>query len=177
MKMKGFTLIEMLVVIAMIAILVSIIIPTYTLSTNKARAAANAANLRSVYAQLNTMKLLDPKGYEENLSSDYHPGISIGDGSFIGQMLQRLSVTRFAVFTASNGTIVLPNGDVIDTLPAAKVVSLEDGNALSPKVEAGTPMTVILTDDYVITCYGNYTLEDFADIAEDNKLDRYVSGG
>lgn len=38
-------------------------------------------------------------------------------------------------------------------------------------------MTVILTDDYVITCYGNYTLEDFADIAEDNKLDRYVSGG
>lgn len=54
MNKKGFTLIEMLVVIAIIAVLVSIIIPTVSSATNKAGAAANAANLRSVYAELQT---------------------------------------------------------------------------------------------------------------------------
>ena len=49
---KGFTLIEMLVVIAIIAILVAIIIPTVTNATTKAGAAANAANLRAVYAEI-----------------------------------------------------------------------------------------------------------------------------
>lgn len=54
MNKKGFTLIEMLVVIAIIAVLVAIIIPTVSSATNKAGAAANAANLRSVYAELQT---------------------------------------------------------------------------------------------------------------------------
>ena len=50
---KGFTLIEMLVVIAIIAVLVSIVIPVVGNSTEKAKAAADAANLRSVQAELN----------------------------------------------------------------------------------------------------------------------------
>ena len=50
---KGFTLIEMLVVIAIIAVLVSIIIPTLTSATTKAQAATDAANLRGVMGQLN----------------------------------------------------------------------------------------------------------------------------
>lgn len=50
---KGFTLIEMLVVIAIIAVLVSIVIPTVTSATTKAEAAVDAANLRSVMGQLN----------------------------------------------------------------------------------------------------------------------------
>ena len=49
---KGFTLIEMLVVIAIIAVLVSIIIPVVGDSTAKARAAADAANLRSFAATI-----------------------------------------------------------------------------------------------------------------------------
>ena len=51
---KGFTLIEMLVVIAIIAILVAIIIPTVTSATTKAAAATNAANLRSLIAEATT---------------------------------------------------------------------------------------------------------------------------
>lgn len=50
---KGFTLIEMLVVIAVIAVLVSIVIPTVSTATRKATAAVDAANLRSVMGQLN----------------------------------------------------------------------------------------------------------------------------
>lgn len=54
MNKKGFTLIEMLVVIAIIAVMVSIIIPTVMSSTNKAAAAATAANLRSLKAEITT---------------------------------------------------------------------------------------------------------------------------
>jgi prepilin-type N-terminal cleavage/methylation domain-containing protein len=51
MNKKGFTLIEMLVVIAIIAVLVSIIVPAVGSSTTKAKAATDAANLRSVMAE------------------------------------------------------------------------------------------------------------------------------
>jgi len=52
MYKKGFTLIEMLVVIAIIAVLVSIIVPVVGHSTTKAKAAADAANLRSIAASV-----------------------------------------------------------------------------------------------------------------------------
>lgn len=52
MNKKGFTLIEMLVVIAIIAVLVAIIIPVVGNSTAKAEAATDAANLRSAKATL-----------------------------------------------------------------------------------------------------------------------------
>ena len=54
MNKKGFTLIEMLVVIAIIAVLVSIIIPTVSSATGKAQAATDAANLRSMLAEATT---------------------------------------------------------------------------------------------------------------------------
>ena len=55
---KGFTLIEMLVVIAIIAVLVAIIIPVVVSSTDKANAATDAANLRSVLGQANGILMM-----------------------------------------------------------------------------------------------------------------------
>lgn len=48
---KGFTLMEMLIVVAIIAILIAIAIPTFTGAVNKARVAADEANLRAYYAE------------------------------------------------------------------------------------------------------------------------------
>ena len=48
---KGFTLMEMLIVVAIIAILVAIAIPTFTKSLNKAKVSADEANLRALYAE------------------------------------------------------------------------------------------------------------------------------
>ena len=54
-KMKnkqGFTLMEMLIVVAIIAVLVAIAIPVYNAQMHKARVAADWANLRAYYAEL-----------------------------------------------------------------------------------------------------------------------------
>ena len=48
---KGFTLMEMLIVVAIIAILVVIAIPTFTNALTEAREAADLANIRAWYAE------------------------------------------------------------------------------------------------------------------------------
>ena len=47
---KGFTLMEMLIVVAIIAILIVIAIPTFNSAMARARAATDVANIRSGYA-------------------------------------------------------------------------------------------------------------------------------
>ena len=54
---KGFTLIEMLVVIAIIAILVAIVIPVVSSATEKAREATDASNIRAAVAEITVAKL------------------------------------------------------------------------------------------------------------------------
>lgn len=49
---KGFTLAELLIVVAIIAVLVAIAIPVFTGQLEKAREATDAANIRSAYATL-----------------------------------------------------------------------------------------------------------------------------
>ena len=61
MNKKGFTLIEMLVVIAIIAILVAVVVPAVSNSTIKAKAATDAANLRSVQSEINIAHLSSDK--------------------------------------------------------------------------------------------------------------------
>lgn len=70
---KGFTLIEMLVVIAIIAVLVSIVIPVVNSSTTKATAATDAANLRAVYAELNIHVINGNKTVPEILATVSDP--------------------------------------------------------------------------------------------------------
>lgn len=49
---KGFTLAELLIVVAIIAVLVAIFIPIFTSQLEKAREATDAANIRSQYAEV-----------------------------------------------------------------------------------------------------------------------------
>ena len=48
---KGFTLAELLIVVAIIAVLVAIAIPVFTTQLERARCATDIANLRSSYAE------------------------------------------------------------------------------------------------------------------------------
>ena len=56
---KGFTLMEMLIVIAIIVILVAIAVPTFTSQLSKANNAADAANMRAAKAQASIEYLSD----------------------------------------------------------------------------------------------------------------------
>lgn len=48
---KGFTLAELLIVVAIIAVLVAIAIPVFTTQLEKSRQSTDAANIRSAYAK------------------------------------------------------------------------------------------------------------------------------
>lgn len=49
---QGFTLAELLIVVAIIAVLVAIAIPVFTSQLEKSREATDAANIRSAYAEV-----------------------------------------------------------------------------------------------------------------------------
>ena len=82
---KGFTLAELLIVVAIIAVLVAIAIPVFTSQLEKSRDSASLSNLRAAYAQaqaavvsaqsaLNTAKLTydnAQKLFEANVIGDY----------------------------------------------------------------------------------------------------------
>ena len=56
---NGFTLMEMLIVIAIIAVLIAIAIPVFASQLERAREATDLANVRSAYAQVSTEALLE----------------------------------------------------------------------------------------------------------------------
>ena len=55
---NGFTLMEMLIVIAIIAVLIAVAFPVFASQLEKAREATDLANVRSAYAQVSTEALL-----------------------------------------------------------------------------------------------------------------------
>ena len=57
---KGFTLAELLIVVAIIAVLTAIAIPVFNTQLEKSREATDMANIRSAYAEVMAAALTDP---------------------------------------------------------------------------------------------------------------------
>lgn len=182
-KKKGFSLIEMLVVIAIIAVLVSIVVPTVSGYTIRSAAATNAANLRAIKGKLSTMRVLHSSDFNTMMSEQGVVGSAITgiwggilDGLY-GEGVGDQTITGLMCsFTANNGVLTLyaPNV-VIEDVPTSKKMKLEGSNkSNSVTLEEGIEMSVLITETDIIPSYGGYTIEQFADIAEDGKLDDHT---
>lgn len=68
---KGFTLAELLVVVAIIAVLVAVSIPIFTSQLHKARVATDWANVRSYYSELQA-DYISTGEYNPKVPIDWH---------------------------------------------------------------------------------------------------------
>lgn len=57
---KGFTLAELLIVVAILAVLIAIAIPIFSAQLEKAKESTDAANIRAAYAEVAVLALDDP---------------------------------------------------------------------------------------------------------------------
>lgn len=77
---KGFTLAELLIVVAIIAVLVAISIPIFTSQLEKSRDATDEANVRSAIAEVTAAVLSDDK--KDSGDVKYTPGTSGTPGTY-----------------------------------------------------------------------------------------------
>lgn len=68
MNKKGFTLAELLIVVAIIAVLVAISIPIFSAQLEKAKEATDMANIRSAYAEVVAKYLGDSQKHEASVN-------------------------------------------------------------------------------------------------------------
>ena len=102
---KGFTLMEMLIVVAIIAILVVIAIPTFTNALNEARISSDTANARAFYAEGVIDGMLNDGTV--TLDQDDAPACQAGSITVSGSTLDTFTV----VYIPTNGTAVtFPQG-------------------------------------------------------------------
>jgi len=67
---KGFTLAELLIVVAIIGVLVAISIPIFSAQLEKAREATDQANIRNAYAEVTAACLADNKASDSTNKTD-----------------------------------------------------------------------------------------------------------
>ena len=87
---RGFTLMEMLIVVAIIAVLAAIAIPVFNGSLHKAKVAADMANVRAYYAELQTQLILT--GESDFTENRYLSEITFSDGSTVKLQAGMLAV-------------------------------------------------------------------------------------
>ena len=80
---KGFTLAELLIVVAIIGVLVAISIPIFTSQLEKAREATDLANIRSAYAEVQTAALTDLGATSEFTTGDDVTRTGDKDGAYV----------------------------------------------------------------------------------------------
>ena len=133
---KGFTLAELLIVVAIIGVLVAISIPIFTSQLEKAREATDLANIRSAYAECSAAVLTET---EASTNTDATKGVVVTvDGTSKAVTAKRdVKLTQQVVgWTGSNGKDVAGKditADTAKTVGATVEVSVDSDGTVSIK--------------------------------------------
>ena len=103
---KGFTLAELLIVVAIIAVLVAISIPIFTTQLEKSREAVDLANIRAAYAECTSAVLTDDgTGYSKAVTLTQNTnGWTIDASDVAGVDLSSMTTTTGNVYVNVTGT-------------------------------------------------------------------------
>ena len=133
---KGFTLAELLIVVAIIAVLVAIAIPIFTTQLEKARESTDAANIRSAYAEVMAAALEESK---EDVTAEVekvqtvdgwdNKGIEKIAGVAIDDIDDGGSGKVTVKYTAADGKVAIGNATTSPTFITSGGSSAGGGNA------------------------------------------------
>ena len=126
---KGFTLAELLVVVAIIGVLVAISIPIFTGQLEKAREATDAANIRAAYAAVSTDVLLDP----QNATADAN-GVSYTNGVYTATVTSTQKEANWQTLGTDNNEKMKIGGQEVDALTNGSTWTIR-GTVATGKVE------------------------------------------
>ena len=131
---KGFTLMEMLIVIAIIAILIAIAIPVFTAQLERAGEATDAANIRAKYAEVLADYIMDSKLNMTDLTVDLQQGQEGWQNEDIEKGLKSLATesggtnglqVEFTGSPKAHGKAIFSLAEGTSTTPAKMTVALQ----------------------------------------------------
>lgn len=137
MNRKGFTLVEILIVVIILGILAAIVIPQFTEASNDARASALDSDLQTVRSQLELYKMQHIGGY---------PASATLSTAATSQLLNRTNQAG-TIMPADGATADYPYGPYLQQFPsnpyvagaaATTVGDIDDGTAWEYDEDDGT---------------------------------------
>lgn len=118
---KGFTLVEMLIVVAIIAILVVVSIPIINSSLEKAKVAADDANVRAAKAAANV----------KYLEGEYNDGTVVGTGyvydaasGTLKDTSEKSSVEGYGQSSATDDGVNFSGATDLEKIPNGKIIQI-----------------------------------------------------
>ena len=151
---KGFTLAELLIVIAIIAILIAIAIPAFSASLYSARIQTDHANIRSTYAMYKNAEmlgLLEVDGTPEGI--DINATGSVGEYFFQkdGSLLKGGGTNDYVLQTDTKSADDCAASVGCGADATAKVANHKKGGKISIEVESGGKISLKVNNVVTVT--------------------------
>ncbi|MEO1238009.1 MAG: prepilin-type N-terminal cleavage/methylation domain-containing protein, partial [Planctomycetota bacterium] len=147
-KAKGFTLVEILIVVVILGILAAIVIPQFTSASEAAKASSLSTQLQSIRSQLQLYQIEHNGNYPDELGTDWdqftettdiNGDVVANNGGDYGPYMQKPPANPFVA--GANATAV-SQVDAVGTDPAFAANTGWSYNSVTGEIRANIPNTV-----------------------------------